>query len=45
MNLEVIRPSVWKLQKNNAADPFLDLIGSLNADANQAPKHDEVIYE
>ncbi len=42
---EVIRLSVRKFRKNNAVDPFLELIGSVNAGSNQASKHDEVIYE
>ena len=42
---EVIRLSVRNLQKDNAVDPFLELIGSVNAGSNQALKHDEVIYE
>ncbi len=42
---EVIRLSVRNFQKNNAVDPFQELIGSVNAGVNQASKHDEVIYE
>jgi len=42
---ELVRLAVRAYQKKLDGDPFLELLGSVEAGENQASRHDEVIYD
>jgi len=42
---EVIQRALRRLEKDEAYDPFQELIGSVNVGGSQVYKHDEVIYD
>jgi spore germination protein GerM len=41
----VIRQAVRKLQKDSGDDPFLTLVGTVDAGTGGSVRHDEIIYE
>jgi len=42
---EVIQHALRRLEKDEAYDPFQELIGSVNVGGSQVYRHDEVIYD
>ncbi len=41
----MIQRALRRLEKDEAYDPFQELIGSVNVGGSQVYKHDEVIYD